>query len=94
MTVSGCEQLEGPEDLKVVEEGWKQRYEESQRERLIKIHVLTGDVLTVWRLAKKGDKVDKAAASEEGGEAEPEAEPQEQDPQEQEQKEPQEEKEP
>lgn len=86
LTASGCERLEGPEDLKVAEDGWNKRYKESQNERLIKIHVLTGDVLTVWRLAKKGDKADKAAASGEGGDGEHES----QEPQEQEQKEPQE----
>ena len=43
----------------MLEEGWNRRYEESQEARLIKMHVLTGDVMTVWRLTrnmKKGEE--------------------------------------
>eukprot|EP00931_Biecheleriopsis_adriatica_P069790 TRINITY_DN435_c0_g2_i1.p1 TRINITY_DN435_c0_g2~~TRINITY_DN435_c0_g2_i1.p1 ORF type:complete len:2117 (-),score=606.84 TRINITY_DN435_c0_g2_i1:43-6393(-) len=59
------------EDMEQIREGWTKLYDESASTRLEKVHVLTGDVLTAWRLAygtkskKLGTKSDPEEKEEE-----------------------------
>lgn len=41
---------DGPDSLQAVQQGWTAVYERSAESRLSHVHVLTGDVLTAWRL--------------------------------------------
>lgn len=67
---SQFERLDGSEEhLQAVEAGWVRSYEESHQSRLVHVHVLAGDVLTVWRLVKGGRSM-KAKTEEEKEQAE------------------------
>ncbi|CAK0865641.1 unnamed protein product, partial [Prorocentrum cordatum] len=45
-----------------VEKGWTAVYTRSVESRLSRVHVLTGDVLTAWRLVNASDRATDAPA--------------------------------
>jgi len=53
---------DSPESLQAVEKGWTAVYTRSVESRLSRVHVLTGDVLTAWRLVNASDRATDAPA--------------------------------
>jgi len=50
------------EELRDVEASWTRRYDESGQSRIVRVHILTGDVLSAWRLTKGQQKDEEATA--------------------------------